>query len=87
MKRFFFLLALIPSLVLAVTPERILPKTLVIKPVTWYAAQKQAWASEAKSGTAQAWFNYYAAAVFAQSSRDDLSQILNDMRCPIQSLS
>jgi len=83
MKRFIFLLALIPSLVMAVTPERILPKTLVIKPVTWYAAQKQAWANEVKSDNAQAWFNYYAAAVFAQSSRDNLAQILKDMSSTI----
>ncbi|MBX2894918.1 MAG: SUMF1/EgtB/PvdO family nonheme iron enzyme [Cyclobacteriaceae bacterium] len=83
MKRFVCLLALIPSLVFAVTPERILPKTLVIKPVTWYAAQKQAWATEAKSGNTQAWFNYYTAAVFAQSSRADLAQILQGMSIAI----
>lgn len=83
MKRFIFLLALIPSFAFAVPPERILPKTLVIKPVTWYAAQKQAWATEVKSGNAQAWFNYYAAAVFAQSSRADLAQILQGMSTTI----
>lgn len=83
MKRFIFLLALIPSFTFAITPERILPKTLVIKPVTWYAAQKQAWATEVKSGNAQAWFNYYAAAVFAQSARADLAQILQGMNTTV----
>lgn len=43
MKRLILLLALVPSFAFAVVPERILPKTLVIKPVAWYAAQKQAW--------------------------------------------
>lgn len=80
MKRLFLFLALIPSLSFAVVPERILPKTLVIKPVSWYASQKQAWAVEVKQNSnPQAWFNYYASSVFAQASRDELSTVITGM--------
>jgi formylglycine-generating enzyme required for sulfatase activity len=84
MKRLVLLFILIPSLAFAVVPERILPKTLVIKPVAWYAAQKQAWAVEVKRQNApQAWFNYYASATFAQSSREELAGLLTGMASAI----
>lgn len=84
MKRIFLFLTLIPSLSFGVVPERILPKTLVIKPVSWYASQKQAWTEEVKqSSTPRAWFNYYASAVFAQSSRQELSGIISNMSTSI----
>ncbi len=80
MKRIFLFLTLIPTFAFAVVPERILPKTLVIKPVAWYASQKQAWAIEAKqNNTPHAWYNYYASSVFAQSSRDELSKVIAGM--------
>ncbi|MCW5912262.1 MAG: SUMF1/EgtB/PvdO family nonheme iron enzyme [Cyclobacteriaceae bacterium] len=84
MKRLFLFLAFIPSFVFAVSPERILPKTLVIKPVAWYASQKQAWAAEVKqNNNPQAWFNYYASSVFAQSSREELSGVITGMTTAI----
>lgn len=84
MKRFLILLVLIPLVDFAAVPERILPKTLVIKPVAWYASQKQAWADEVKqSNSPQAWFNYYAASAFAQSSREELASVINGMTSTI----
>jgi len=84
MKRFLILLALIPPFVFAATPERILPKTLVIKPVAWYGTQKQAWAMEVKQNNSpQAWFNYYASATFAQSSREELAGLITEMASAI----
>jgi len=84
MKRFLILLALIPSFVFAAAPERILPKTLVIKPVAWYATQKQAWAVEVKQNNSpQAWFNYYASSAFAQSSREELTGLIIGMASAI----
>lgn len=84
MKRLVLLVIFIPSLALAVVPERILPKTLVIKPVSWYASQKQAWATEVKQhNSPHAWFNYYASAAFAQSSREELTGLVTGMASAI----
>lgn len=84
MKRFLILLALIPSMAGAVVPERILPKTLVIKPVAWYASQRQAWSVEARQGNnPQAWLNYYASSVFAQSTRHELADVITEMTVAI----
>jgi formylglycine-generating enzyme required for sulfatase activity len=84
MKRFVLLLIVIPSFAFAVVPERILPKTLVIKPVAWYTSQKQAWAAEVKQhNNPQAWFNYYASATFAQSSREELTGLVTGMASAI----
>ncbi|MBL7859907.1 MAG: SUMF1/EgtB/PvdO family nonheme iron enzyme [Cyclobacteriaceae bacterium] len=84
MKRLIILLTIIPALVFAVEPERILPKTLVIKPRVWYASQKYAWAAEVKQNNSpQAWFSYYASAVYAQSSREELSDLLTQMSISI----
>jgi hypothetical protein len=81
MKRLIILLLVLPSLCAAIAPERILPKTLVIRPTSWYADQAKAWEEEVNSHrpNADAWFNYYSAAVFAQDSRELLDGIVNAM--------
>jgi hypothetical protein len=61
-------------------PEKILPKTLVLKPVGWYQMQADAWSNEVKSNhTAEAWFNYYAASCFAQTGQNNLNRIVELM--------
>lgn len=79
MKRLVFLLLIIPFLAQS-SPEKILPKTLVLKPVSWYQQQAQAWSNEVKSNhTAEAWFNYYAASYFAQTGQGNLNRIVESM--------
>jgi hypothetical protein len=81
MKRLIILLLVLPSLCSAIAPERILPKTLVIRPTSWYQDQAKAWKEEANShrSNADAWFNYYTASLFAQESRESLERIVNAM--------
>ncbi len=79
MKRFAFLLLIVPFFGQA-HPERILPKTLVLKPAVWYRQQADAWSNELKSNhSAEAWFNYYAASYFSQEAQMNLNQIVNAM--------
>jgi len=80
MKRFLILFLLWPGLMQAAEPQRILPKTLVIKPVAWYEDQKQAWADAVnRNGSPSAWFNYYASATFAQASQTELAGLIAEM--------
>lgn len=79
MKRIAFLFLLLPLAAWA-TPEKILPKTLVLKPVNWYQQKAKEWAGELKSNpSGEAWLNYYAASLFAQESRQDLTRIVDAM--------
>lgn len=79
MKKFVSALFLLPLLSLA-APEKILPKTLVLKPVAWYQQQAEAWSNERKvHHSAEAWFNYYAASYFAQDEKKNLNQIVESM--------
>ncbi|MGC4023344.1 MAG: hypothetical protein QM734_16060 [Cyclobacteriaceae bacterium] len=72
MKRIILLFFLLPFIAWA-TPEKILPKTLVLKPVSWYHQKATEWAAEVKSNpSGEAWFNYYAASVFAQEGHQSL---------------
>jgi formylglycine-generating enzyme required for sulfatase activity len=81
MKRLIILLLVLPSLCSAIAPERILPKTLVIRPTSWYVDQAKAWKQESSDhrSRADAWFNYYMASLFAQESRESLERIMNAM--------
>lgn len=81
MKRLIILLLVLPSLCSAVAPERILPKTLVIKPITWYVDQAKAWGQEAAIHliSADVWLNYYAASAYAQESSESLKKIVDAM--------
>ena len=60
MKLLILLLTLIPLLSNAVPPEKILPKTLVLKPLEYYSEQALAWQNEAAlhRTSAESWFNY-----------------------------
>src|SRR5258708_4415735 len=79
MKRIAFLFLALPFIAWA-TPEKILPKTLVLKPVNWYQQRAKEWANELKSNpSGEAWFNYYTASLFAQESRQNLTQIVDVM--------
>lgn len=79
MKRITLLFLLLP-LVTWAAPEKILPKTLVLKPVSWYQLKAKEWAGELKSNpSGEAWLNYYAASLFAQDSRQELNQIVDAM--------
>jgi hypothetical protein len=81
MKRIIMLLLALPSICFAESPQQILPKTLVIKPISWYADQAKAWQAEIKvnKSNPQAWFNYYAAATFAHQSEQSLNAIERSM--------
>jgi formylglycine-generating enzyme required for sulfatase activity/disulfide oxidoreductase YuzD len=63
------------------SPEKILPKTLVLKPAAYYAEQADFWATEVSQSQerADAWFNLYAASSYAQASPARLRQIIDDM--------
>ncbi|MFN8881256.1 MAG: SUMF1/EgtB/PvdO family nonheme iron enzyme [Cyclobacteriaceae bacterium] len=81
MKRVIILFVLFPLSGWALAPERVLPKTLVIKPVSWYAEQRKAWAEAIAQRPADpaAWLNYYAASVFAHEATGSLQQIVSEM--------
>jgi Sulfatase-modifying factor enzyme 1 len=81
MKRLIILLFVLPLLCAGVPLERVLPKTLIIKPTSWYVDQAKAWKEEATNyrSNADAWFNYYAASLFAQESGESLERIVNAM--------
>ncbi len=80
MKHVILLLCLLPIFGQA-APEKILPKTLVLKPTVWYSQQAKAWSDELKtdSHNAEAWFNYYAASFFGQESQENLGKIVQSM--------
>jgi hypothetical protein len=81
MKRLLILILAMPTFCYAIAPERILPKTLVIKPTSWYADQAKAWQQEIHSHStdAVAWLNYYSASVFAQEPKEKLDQVVASM--------
>ena len=81
MKLLILLLTLIPLLSNAVPPEKILPKTLVLKPLEYYSEQAQAWQNEAalRRTSAESWLNYYAASIFSQRPQEQLNEIVEAM--------
>ena len=80
MKRYLLVFALLPLLGLA-APEKILPKTLVLKPIDWYSQQAKAWSQELTKSrnNAEGWLNYFAASYFSQDTPFHLNQITQDM--------
>jgi hypothetical protein len=65
----------------AETPERIYPKTKIIKPVEWYARQASLWKEEIRNSSekASAWLNYYVATRYAQGTEEELTKIANQV--------
>ena len=80
MKRYTLIFVLLPLLGMA-APEKILPKTLVLKPIDWYVQQAKAWSGEITRNrtNAESWLNYYAATYFSQDTPTQLDNILREM--------
>ncbi len=81
MKRYLLLLLAIPLIGWSASPEKILPKTLVLRPVDWYTQQARAWNEETNRNErdAQSWFNYYAASYFGMDTQTHLDQVVQSM--------
>ena len=81
MKPYLLLLLVLPSIGWSAPPEKILPKTLVLKPVAWYSQQAKAWHEETNrdNRNAQNWFNYYAASYFSMDTQVHLDQVVQSM--------
>jgi hypothetical protein len=83
MRRINILIAVMvmPLLLAAASPERILPKTLVIKSKVWYAEQREAWALlvQSEPRNSAAWLNLYAASLFSHASKDVLDNVVVTM--------
>jgi formylglycine-generating enzyme required for sulfatase activity len=60
------------------TPEKIYPKTKIIKSIEWYAHQASLWKEKASQapGDAHAWLNYFIAAKYSLSTDQELSSIV-----------
>ncbi len=80
MKRYVLIFALLPLLGRA-APEKILPKTLVLKPIDWYTQQAKAWSEEVTRNRTnpESWLNYFAAAYFSQDTPVRLNNIVQEM--------
>ncbi len=70
---------------LVAAPEKILPKTLVLKSVDYYQRQAADWRQEALDNPSHpdAWLNYYTAAAFAQQTPNQLDKILAEMSAAV----
>jgi len=81
MKRYLFLLLLLPLTGFSASPEKILPKTLVLRPIDWYRRQANAWGEALRldNHNSQSWFNFYAASYFSQDTQAHLDQIVQSM--------
>lgn len=66
-------------------PEKIYPKTRIIRTQTWYEQQSRLWAQwVAKNpGDSEAWLEYYAASRYAQTSPVTLATILQEMEARV----
>ncbi|MBS1978119.1 MAG: SUMF1/EgtB/PvdO family nonheme iron enzyme [Bacteroidetes bacterium] len=76
---------LLSAAVTLAAPEKILPKTLVLKPAEYYRQQADLWRNEVASNRsrAEAWLNLYTASVYAQKPEQELKQIVSDMQAAI----
>ncbi len=81
MKRITLLFLLLPLMGWSIAPEKILPKTLELKPLEWYSQQAKAWSEEVRRDphNKESWITYYAASYFSQSSKASLQQIIKSM--------
>ena len=62
----------------AADPEPVLPKTKIIKPVSWYAEQAQSWEQQVQgnAGDAGAWLNYFTACRYSHASPATIQAIV-----------
>ncbi|MEQ1585054.1 MAG: SUMF1/EgtB/PvdO family nonheme iron enzyme [Cyclobacteriaceae bacterium] len=85
MKKILFIPLIIIGLTLQATPEKIYPKTKILRPVSWYSEQMLEWGSyvQSHSTEADAWLNFYAATRFAQRNAEQLDLIVEKMSTTI----
>ncbi|MFN8343340.1 MAG: SUMF1/EgtB/PvdO family nonheme iron enzyme [Cyclobacteriaceae bacterium] len=78
MKKYLVLVFALPLTVLA-APDKIQPRTLLLKPIAYYRQQESLWKEEAlrHPDNQDNWLNYYAAATFAQEPDSRLTEIIN----------
>jgi formylglycine-generating enzyme required for sulfatase activity len=74
------ILLLISVTSFAETPEKIYPKTLVIKPVEWYSRQAALWQAQALRSPAnpETWLNYFFAARYSLADKTELNAIAGE---------
>jgi hypothetical protein len=87
MRSTFLILSLLWHLTgFAEEPEKIVPKTKIIKQISWYAAQAELWKERtvSKPADAEAWLNYFLASKYAQSDPAQLMQLVNDASASIE---
>jgi hypothetical protein len=82
MKRILIIHLMLIGFAATATPEKIYPKTSILKPVGWYSEQMSEWRSylQGNASDADGWLNYYAAARFAQSSDHKLGGIVAEVK-------
>lgn len=85
MKKILFIPLILIGLTLQATPEKIYPKTKILRPISWYSDQILEWGSyvQSHSTEADAWLNFYAATRFAQRNAEQLDQIVEQMTTAI----
>ncbi len=85
MKKILCIPLLLIALVSQALPEKIYPKTKILKPVSWYTEQMSEWGSYVQSHAteADAWLNFYAATRFAQRNDQQLNAIVEKMTAAI----
>ncbi|HNV27815.1 MAG TPA: SUMF1/EgtB/PvdO family nonheme iron enzyme [Cyclobacteriaceae bacterium] len=85
MKKILIIPLVLIGLVLQATPEKIYPKTKILKPISWYSDQMLEWGSyvQSHSTEADAWLNFYAATRFAQRDAKQLNLIVEKMSTAI----
>ncbi|HRG80851.1 MAG TPA: hypothetical protein PL167_14620, partial [Cyclobacteriaceae bacterium] len=85
MKKILFIPLVLIGLALQATPEKIYPKTKILKPISWYSDQMLEWGSyvQSHSTEADAWLNFYAATRFAQRDAKQLNLIVEKMSTAI----
>ncbi|MBP9924989.1 MAG: SUMF1/EgtB/PvdO family nonheme iron enzyme [Cyclobacteriaceae bacterium] len=82
MKRILLIYLMFIGFAASAIPEKIYPKTSILKPVGWYSEQMSEWQNYllGHATDADGWLNYYAAARFAQSSDQKLEDIVTEIK-------
>src|SRR6188768_361803 len=81
MKKIIIIPLLIIGFAVHAIPEKIHPKTKILRPVAWYKDQVTEWQKvvQHELSNADAWLNLFVAAKFAQESDQQLDGIVNSM--------
>lgn len=82
MKKILFIPLLLVGFAVYAIPEKIYPKTKILKSVGWYTEQVSEWGTflQNHSSDADAWLNFYAASRFAQQDDSHLNLIVERMK-------